>query len=100
MGVNTTPPNDSPVEARERAMERLRPGNQRVTKVVAMTMETPVLPMPNSTNRPCSCHSSRAWPSSAKAMPAMAAPTIMMRRTSTWSISRATPMPAMPPARK
>ncbi len=47
-GASRTPPADRPVDAIDMAMERLAPGNQRVTTVVAGTRETPLLPTPNT----------------------------------------------------
>ena len=47
-GVSNTPPIDKPVEAMDNATDLLGPGNQRVTNVVATTIDTPLLPAPNN----------------------------------------------------
>ena len=81
-GVNTTPPKDNPVDAIDKATERLGPGNQRVTNVVDTMIETPLLPIPKITNNTYSSASSVACPTKPSAMPLSAAPLIMMSLTS------------------
>ena len=100
LGAECTIGNVSDAVAMDKATERFEPGNQRVTRVVLTTIDTPVLPMPNKTNSRYSGPIDSTTPTRDSAAPEMTAPAIRIHRTSNRSSSRATPIPAIPPVTK